>query len=410
MTGIQFDYQKHCRLQFGSYVQEHQEPSPTNTQAAQTVGAICLGPTGNIQGSYKFLNLRTGKRITRRRWTQLLMPQEVIDRVDQLGRADGQPELLTFYDRFIGKSETPGVPDAPEATIPDDDDLGDINPPTVNYHYGPDEETKNPPPIVIDEEPEFPQPIVETVDQAPETDIAPIPLLDNQDLYPQVGAPDAGATPLRCSHRTVKKPQRLVPTFGSKTYQSTAAVTAHLIHPDAHLDSNCVLVAHYIMAQFSMKVGLKPFKERGEEAVTKELSQLHFQDTFEPINPKDLNKEERLQVIESHLFLKEKRDTTIKGRMVAGGNKQHGTIDKQDASSPTATLDSVLLTAVIDAKEGRNVAVINISNTFVQTRLESEEDKAVMCLRGKLAELMVKVAPKIYTKYVIINRKGETVL
>ncbi len=262
----------------------------------------------------------------------------------------------------------------------------------------------------MSEEPEFPRPIVETVDQAPETDIAPIPLLDNQDLYPQVEAPDAGATPLCRSHRTVKKPQRLVPTFASKTYQSTAAVTTHLVHPDAHLDSNYVLVAHYIMAQFSMKAGLKRFKERGEEAVTKELSQLHFRDTFEPINPKDLNEEDILQVLGSHLFLKEKRDTTVKGRMVARGNKQRGTIGKQDASSPTAALESVLLTAVINAKEGRDVAVIGIPNAFVQTRLENEEDKAVMRLRGKLAELMVKVAPKIYTKYVIINRKGKTAL
>jgi hypothetical protein len=98
---------------------------------------------------------------------------------------------------------------------------------------------------------------------------------------------------LRRSHRTDKKTQRLVPTFGSKTYQSTAAVTTHLVHPNAHLDSNYVLVAHYIMAQFSMNVGLKRFKERGEEAVYKELSQIHFRDTIEPINPKDLNKEER---------------------------------------------------------------------------------------------------------------------
>jgi hypothetical protein len=282
MTGIQFDYQKHCRLQFGSYVQAHQEPSPTNTQAARTVGAIYLGPTGNIQGSYKFLNLRTGKRITRIRWTQLPMPQEVIDCAGQLGRADRQPELLTFdrKGRLISESETPGVPGAPEATIPDDDNLGDLNPPTVNYHYGPDKEPENPPPIVIDEEPEFLQPIVETVNQGPETDIAPIPLLDNQDLYPQVEAPDAGATLLRRSHRTVKIPQRLVPTFGSKTYQSTAAVTTHLVHPDAHLNSNYVLVAHYILVQFSMKAGLKRFKERGEEADTKELSQLHFRDTY----------------------------------------------------------------------------------------------------------------------------------
>jgi hypothetical protein len=88
-----------------------------------------------------------------------------------------------------------------------------------------------------------------------------------------------------------------------------------------------------------MKAGLKRFKERGEEVVTKELSQLHFRDTFEPINPNDLNEEERLQVLESRLFLKEKRDTTVKGQMVAGGNKQRGTIDEQDASFPTAVLE-----------------------------------------------------------------------
>ena len=55
------------------------------------------------------------------------------------------------------------------------------------------------------------------------------------------------------------------------------------------------------------------------------------------------------------------------------------------------------------------MAVIDIPNAFVQTRLD-EEDKVVMRLRGKLAELMVKVAPEIYTKYVIVNTKNETVL
>jgi hypothetical protein len=33
-----------------------------------------------------------------------------------------------------------------------------------------------------------------------------------------------------------------------------------------------------------------------------------------------------------------------------------------------------------------------------------------MRMRGKLAEFMVKVAPAIYTKYVSVNKKGETVL
>ena len=81
--------------------------------------------------------------------------------------------------------------------------------------------------------------------------------------------------------------------------------------------------------------------------------------------------------------------------MVAGGNKQRGTIDKVDASSPTVSLESVLLTSVIDAEERREVATIDIPNAFVQTKLENDEDKVLMRLRGKLAELMVKVAPEI---------------
>jgi hypothetical protein len=65
---------------------------------------------------------------------------------------------------------------------------------------------------------------------------------------------------------------------------------------------------------------------------------------------------------------------------------------------------------LINAKEERDAAVIDIPNAFIQTRLERDSNKAIMRLCGKLAELMVKVAPKIYTKYVIINAKGETML
>ena len=98
MTGIKLYYSKHCRLLFGSYVQVHDEPSPTNSPTARTIGAITLGPTGNLQGGYKSLNLRTGKKITRRNWTYLPIPIEVIKRLNEIGTAQGQPTLLTFQD------------------------------------------------------------------------------------------------------------------------------------------------------------------------------------------------------------------------------------------------------------------------------------------------------------------------
>ena len=50
MNVIKLDYSKHFRLLFGSYVQVHDDPSPTNSPTARTVSAITLGPTGNLQG------------------------------------------------------------------------------------------------------------------------------------------------------------------------------------------------------------------------------------------------------------------------------------------------------------------------------------------------------------------------
>jgi hypothetical protein len=87
------------------------------------------------------------------------MPQEVIARVNELGKANGQPELLTFYDRkgrLIGEIENPGVSESIDNMIPPDDGLGDLNTPTVNQDYGLPEEqdTNSLQPNDIDHEPE----------------------------------------------------------------------------------------------------------------------------------------------------------------------------------------------------------------------------------------------------------------
>lgn len=98
LTGNKLDYNLHCQIPFGQYVQVHKENHPTNGQHSRTVGAICLGPTGNLQGRYKFMNLCTGKKILQRHWTPLSMSNKVIDHVNALGQAEGQPKLFTFYD------------------------------------------------------------------------------------------------------------------------------------------------------------------------------------------------------------------------------------------------------------------------------------------------------------------------
>ena len=55
------DEKKHCYMLLGAYCEVHDEPEITNTMRPRTHKAIAMGPTGNLQGSYKFLCLETEK-------------------------------------------------------------------------------------------------------------------------------------------------------------------------------------------------------------------------------------------------------------------------------------------------------------------------------------------------------------
>jgi hypothetical protein len=106
------------------------------------------------------------------------------------------------------------------------------------------------------------------------------------------------------------------------------------------------------------------------------------------------------------LEFKEKRDGKVKGRIVAGGNKQRDYISKEDASSTTVATESVLLSCIIAAEEGRDVIVVDIPNAFIQTRVENEKDMAFIKIRGVLVDILVEIAPAVYMPFVSRNKKG----
>jgi len=57
---------------------------------SRTIGALNLGPTGNIQGIHKFLSLKTGEVIVWRKWTELPVPQDVIDCLREISGEHGK--------------------------------------------------------------------------------------------------------------------------------------------------------------------------------------------------------------------------------------------------------------------------------------------------------------------------------
>ena len=98
LVGWELSIDKHTVLEFGSYVQTHEEHS--NRIEPQTMGAICFGPTGNAQGGHWFFFLMSGCCVVRHHWTTLPMPQEVILRVSQIGCAQGMPSHITYANRW----------------------------------------------------------------------------------------------------------------------------------------------------------------------------------------------------------------------------------------------------------------------------------------------------------------------
>ena len=163
--------------------------------------------------------------------------------------------------------------------------------------------------------------------------------------------------------------------------------------------------------QYILKKGLKVFGKRGHEASKKELDQLHRRNCFTPISVAKLLQTKRKKAMEALLFLTEKRDQTIKGRMVYNGKPTREWLSREDAASLTAALESIMITAVINAHEERDVMCVDIPNTFIQTampELKAGEERVIMKITGVLVD-MVDISSELYGSYVVYE-KGRKVL
>ena len=68
-------------------------------------------------------------------------------------------------------------------------------------------------------------------------------------------------------------------------------------------------------------------------------------------------------------MVKKKRDESIKGRACADGRKQRLYIPKEEVTSPTVQLESLILTMLIDAQEGRDIAVADVGGAFLLSEM-----------------------------------------
>ena len=525
------DFNKHFKHQFGTYVEAHEDPIITNTNRSCTYPGVYIGTTGNIQGTPKVFDIKSGKVKKPRSVTAFNVPDRVIDIVDRWGKRskmeDKKKHLLEFLDRkkrafdwdnddledevlppekahpeipaqipgidlaseqddtddvveiFERTDEedafeaaqnagqesdtdaaTAGVSTAIDLVVIDDvdDDVvgsqerrSDIAEDVIQVETVPDET----PIKTEDTDPTTHQP---APTQAPAASYAEVAartaptvheeaddIGDVSDVTYNVPTPKAGKGSyvnrdgIRRSARQSQLPQ---PSYRSSGRYKTGTANINLhnrrfnmdawmkqanipkynvdkvIDGTIHInlqDSPTLIMSEeekmehvlgiIMIQQFSLKAGLKEFGTKGEEAVTKELKQQHDMETYFPLDPTSLSKQDRADALSSLMFLTQKRDGRVKARGVADGSKQRRRpgYKKEDAASPTVSNEGVMITGAIEAHEGRDVVTFDIPGAYLHALSDKQ---TIMLLKGPLAELMVMVDPKIYRKYVTYDSKG----
>ena len=103
------------------------------------------------------------------------------------------------------------------------------------------------------------------------------------------------------------------------------------------------------------------------------------------------------------MFLKKKRNGDIKGRGCAGGRPQRLYKTKEETSSPTAATESIFITLLLDAQEGRDVTVVDIPGAFLQTMASGN---TIIKLQGAMVKMMLKVNLS-WNEYVVLEGRKQ---
>ena len=141
-----------------------------------------------------------------------------------------------------------------------------------------------------------------------------------------------------------------------------------------------------LFQQMSACAGYKRFGDAACDATCREFKQLVDKDVFTPVRPEHLTQKEREQSLRVVNLIKHKRDGTIKGCTCADRRKQRDLYDKSQTVSPTVSSDALVLTIMIDAKEGRDVATADVAGAYLNADMDDlvvmrlvSEDVALMC-------------------------------
>ena len=448
------DYNK-IPLEFGSYVQLLD--CSVNTIRSRTIGAIALNPTGNENGAYRFMSLKTGQVITKGpgSWTEVPVTDIAIARVEALAKQEGQPLL---QDSNLLVEWRPNQP------FDDDDEYDDdYEPSVVGSEDNVDLEADDPIDeelVGVDDETGNHEITNQGASQVGQLAIEPV---TSDITQPQLGGVGVGAThggeldiggddavhveeegasiegDEGVAHMEeegvgqveeegaidntgeeeldTRNDEETAQGSGYNLWSNRSREYSHRFDPQVY-DVTNLHVSHtprkpvnitqkvfgFVFTQMTARAGIKKHGQAARDALTAEFAQLDYKGAYEPVHTTDLTESQRRGALRIINLIKEKRDGRLKGRSIADGRPQRAFYMKEETSSLMAPPESVLF-ALIDAVEDRHVVVADVTGAY----LNADMDNFVLIrLSGEDVDMMCDANP-VYADF-ITNDSGKKTL
>ena len=125
----------------------------------------------------------------------------------------------------------------------------------------------------------------------------------------------------------------------------------------------------------------------------KEYKQLDNMEVLGKVDPTTLTQEDKRKALRAINLIKEKRCGKIKGRTCADGRPQRAYVPREEASSPTIYLESLMASLLIDAHEERDVAIFDVPGAYLHAELPPEKF-VLLKIEGAFVNIMCDVNPE----------------
>ena len=467
ITGRHTDYETECRVEFGTYCLVYDKPKKTNTTDGRSRECLALGPAGNRQGSYLFLDLHTWEKVSRNTWNELPMPEHIILLIHQKAQNEGRQKIKNadfVYEWDPGSlmedhaddaesdseddsslsqpGSDDGAPTKKPATVPNTSDVPVYsNTPTSpnDNDNDNDVDSDNDDSSIHSESDDdrtvFSHDEMQELDSAPSVDVdapttqepsttTPASKPTSSDIpstqhdlaqHPSPSLPTSPLSSPPASQSRYNLRQRSTATqYSFLQLSNTPSVEAH------HAAVNKIL--HHVFMQVPhlanqsgidtqrgptntdlfLNQAVRVFGQHAVDTIIKEAKQLNDTKTITPVYAHTLSRQQKLDALRALTFVKRKRSGHYKGRTCADGRKQRSYISKQYSTSPTISLEGLIISCCIDALECRNVATCDIQGAYLNSAMD---DLVYMCFTGQMVDFVVMSNPE-YSEF-IEHKNGQ---